>query len=209
MNEQPRETATELAHPDWVRRLNLFGDAVGDPSHLISLDADELLAVAQQSTGLTDLSSNDDWETGYRQLVEHLDARAGLTVLGRLSARAEIIRNLQTRLRLANYWRAHPDVFDEEIVEPMFIVGPPRTGTSILLELLAVIRVRPVVAHEAHFRSAHSPAWTGLRQRFPSRNKSSGPTSTPTSRRCTNCVPTSRANAFISSSPNSGRGTGR
>ena len=112
VNEQPRETATELAHPDWVRRLNLFGDAVGDPSHLISLDADELLAVAQQSTGLTDPSSDDDWETGYRQLIEHLDARAGLTVLGRLSARAEIIRNLQTRLRLADYWRAHPDVFD-------------------------------------------------------------------------------------------------
>ena len=75
-----------------------------------------------------------------------------LTVLGRLSARAEIIRNLQTRLRLADYWRAHPDVFDEEIVEPVFIVGPPRTGTSILLELLARDPgLRPVVAHEAHF----------------------------------------------------------
>ena len=85
-------------------------------------------------------------------MVEHLDARAGLTVLGRLSARAEIIRNLQTRLRLADYWRAHPDVFDEEIVEPVFIVGPPRTGTSILLELLARDPgLRPVVAHEAHF----------------------------------------------------------
>ena len=152
VNEQPRETATELAHPEWVRRLNLFGDAVGDPSHLISLDADELLTVAQQSTGLTDPSSDDDWETGYRQLVEHLDERAGLTVLGRLSARAEIIRNLQTRLRLADYWRAHPDVFDEEIVEPVFIVGPPRTGTSILLELLARDPgLRPVVAHEAPF----------------------------------------------------------
>ena len=152
VNEQPRETATDLAHPEWVRRLNLFGDAVGDPNHLISLDADELLAVAQRSTGLADSSSDDDWETGYRQLVEHLDARAGLTVLGRLSARAEIIRNLQTRLRLADYWRAHPDVFDEEIVKPVFIVGPPRTGTSILLELLARDPgLRPVVAHEAHF----------------------------------------------------------
>ena len=175
-----------------MRRLNLFGDAVGDPNRLISLDADELLAVAQQSTGLTNSSSDDDWDTGYRQLVEHLDARAGLTVLGRLSARAEIIRNLQTRLRLADYWRAHPDVFDEEIVEPVFILGPPRTGTSILLELLARDPgLRPVVAHEAHFPLGPLPVWTGLRQRFPSRNRSSGPTSTPTSRRCMNCVPTS------------------
>ena len=59
VNEQPRETATDLAHPEWVRRLNLFGAAVGDPTHLISLDADELLAVAQRSTGLAASSSDD------------------------------------------------------------------------------------------------------------------------------------------------------
>ena len=152
MGDTPRETATELAHPDWVRRLNLFGDAVGDPRHLIGLDPDELLDLACTATGLTDFAPDDGWESGFRSLVGHLDVAAGLTVLGRLSARAEILRNLQTRLRLAAYWSEHPDAVEEEIVEPLFIVGPPRTGTSILLELLAEDpALRPVVAHEAHF----------------------------------------------------------
>ncbi|MBV8951317.1 MAG: hypothetical protein JOZ99_10610, partial [Actinobacteria bacterium] len=44
-----------LEHPDWVRRLNLFGDAVGDPSRLVGLDADELLALACSTTGLDDI----------------------------------------------------------------------------------------------------------------------------------------------------------
>ena len=45
----------ELEHPDWVRRLNLFGDAVGDPRTVVGLDADELLALARATTGLDDL----------------------------------------------------------------------------------------------------------------------------------------------------------
>ena len=152
MGDTPRQTATELVHPDWVRRLNLFGDAVGDPRRLIALDPDDLLDLAISSTGSSDFAADDGWEQGFRRLVNHLDDGAGLTVLGRLSARAEILRNLQTRLRLAAYWTEHPDALEEEIVEPVFIVGPPRTGTSILLELLARDpALRPVVAHEAHF----------------------------------------------------------
>ncbi|MEM9468173.1 MAG: sulfotransferase [Actinomycetota bacterium] len=152
MGNTPRETATELAHPDWVRRLNLFGDAVGSARHLVALDPDELIDVATSSTGLDDFAADDGWESGYRGLVTHLDTGVPLTVLGRLSARAEIVRNLQTRLRLAAYWDDHPDALDEEIVEPLFIVGPPRTGTSILLELLAEDpALRPVIAHEAHY----------------------------------------------------------
>ncbi len=152
MGDMPRETATELAHPAWVTRLNLFGDAVGDPRHLITLDPDALLEVAATSTGLSDFAPDDGWEDGFRALVTHLDRAASLTVLGRLSARGELLRNLQTRLRLAAYWSEHPDALDEQIVEPLFIVGPPRTGTSILLELLAEDpELRPVIAHEAHF----------------------------------------------------------
>jgi len=152
MADEPQFTATELSHPDWVRRLNLFGDAVGDPRSLVALDPDELLAVAQASTGRTDFGDEDGWSVGYDNLIRHLDTNANLTVLGRLSARAEILRNLQTRLRLVDYSTTHPDVLDEPIVAPVFIVGPPRTGTSILLELLASDPgLRPVRAHEAHF----------------------------------------------------------
>ena len=60
-----------LVHPDWVRRLNLFGDVVGDPRLLAGLDPAELLATARASTGLDDLGEDDwpGWTETYRRMV--------------------------------------------------------------------------------------------------------------------------------------------
>lgn len=140
-----------LQHPDWVRRLNLFGAAVGGAERLIRLDAEELLEIAASSTGLSDFGDELGWSGGFRDLVAALDGPARLTVLGRLSARAEIVRCLQTRLRLVDLWNRSPEIRAQPIERPLFILGPPRTGTSILLELLALDPgLRPVYAHEAH-----------------------------------------------------------
>jgi len=38
------QMATQGDREDWVRRLNLFGDIVGDPAAIVGLDPDELLA---------------------------------------------------------------------------------------------------------------------------------------------------------------------
>jgi len=140
-----------LEHPDWVRRLNLFGASVGGAERLVRLDAQEMLETAAASTGLSDFGDELGWSDGYHELVAALDGPAELTVLGRLSARAEIIRCLQTRLRLVDLWAREPAIRSAPIVRPLFILGPPRTGTSILLELLALDPdLRPVYAHEAH-----------------------------------------------------------
>ena len=148
----PEPQTTEwLEHPDWVRRLNLFGHSVGEPRHLVGLDPDEMLELARASTGCTDFGDEDGWENGYRGVVAALDSTADLTVLGRLSARAEVIRCLQMRLRLVDLWSQDPTIRAAAITAPVFILGPPRTGTSILLELLALDPgLRPVIAHEAH-----------------------------------------------------------
>ena len=98
-----------LVHPDWLRRLNLFGDAVGTANRMVSLDADEMLNTAAESTGYSDFGDEHRWEEGYRAMVAALEANAALTVFGRLSARGEILRNLQTRLRLVDLWRQHPE----------------------------------------------------------------------------------------------------
>lgn len=140
-----------LKHPDWLRRLNLFGDAVGSASLMVSLDPDEMLDTAATSVGLSDFGDEQGWAVGYRAMVTALETNAALSVFGRLAARGEIIRNLQTRLRLVDLWEQHREVRSEPVVAPLFILGPPRTGTSILLELLALDPgLRPVIAHEAH-----------------------------------------------------------
>ena len=144
--------ARELEHPDWVRRLNLFGNSVGDPSHVVSLDVDELVALARKTTGLDDLGDAEwpGWEDTYRRLVRSIDSESQLHLLGRVVTRAEVLRILQTWLRLQQAWTADLSIAQITIDEPLFVVGPPRTGTTILLELLALDpQLRAPIAWEA------------------------------------------------------------
>jgi hypothetical protein len=48
-----------------------------------------------------------------------------------------LLRFLEVRIQLAQYVRDDPGVVDEEIPEPWFVTGAPRTGTTILHALLA------------------------------------------------------------------------
>ncbi len=139
----------KLEHPQWVRRLNLFGPSVGDPRHVVSLGAEELIALARETTGLHDFG-DAGWEAGYRALMTSLDAEAQLHLLGRVLTRAEVLRVLQTKLRLQRAWTERPAILREPIAAPIFVCGPPRSGTTILLELLALdLALRAPLAWEA------------------------------------------------------------
>lgn len=144
--------------PDWVRRLNQFGPATGGAEHVIPLDPDEMLEVARRSTGLHEVGE-PDWLETYERRLRSIDAESDLTLVGRLLCRAETIRVLQTRLRMIAAWNETPAILEEKIERPLFIVGPPRTGTSILLELLALDpQLRAPIAWEAHHPLPHDGA---------------------------------------------------
>jgi len=141
-----------LEHPDWVRRLNYFGDAVGDPRAIVDLDPELLLRVARETTGLNDLGEDQwpGWSETYRRQLSAIDAESNLHLLGRVLTRSEVLRVLQTWLRLQDAWRVSPQIGAGEIPAPIFVVGPPRTGTTILLELLALDpQLRAPIAYEA------------------------------------------------------------
>ena len=123
--------------PAWVDRLNAHGPAAGGAEHLVSLDSDDIVGAAQASTGLTDFGG-DSWRPHFEVLLEALRTEAHLTLAGRLVARTELLRALRQRLLLAAAWAADPSILDEAIVEPIFVVGTGRSGTSILHELLAL-----------------------------------------------------------------------
>ena len=130
----------ELTHPDWVRRMNLFGDNAGDPARVVGLDADEMLATARAATGLDDEGADEwpGWEETYRRLLDSIDNESQLHVVGRVMTRGEVLRVLETWLRLQAAWTETPALCAEPVEAPLFVVGPPRTGTTILLELLAL-----------------------------------------------------------------------
>jgi hypothetical protein len=144
--------STALEHPDWVRRFNLFGDIVGDPRRLAGLDPDELLATARASTGLDDLGEAEwpGWTETYQRMLTAIEDEARLHALGRVVTRAEVLKVLQIRLRLQREWATRPALLAEPIDAPLFVVAPPRTGTTILLELLALDpQLRAPIAWEA------------------------------------------------------------
>jgi hypothetical protein len=141
-----------LEHPDWVRRLNRFGEAVGDPHRLVALEPDDLLATARASTALYSLGEDEwpGWTETYRRLLTAIDSESQLHLLGRVLTRSEILRVLQTWLLLQEVWRTTPALTTGPVDRPLFVVGPPRTGTTILFELLALDpQLRAPIAYEA------------------------------------------------------------
>lgn len=115
-------------------RLGRTWRALGLP--LGTLDSDALLAAARAETGLGD-AGDPGFRAGLDRLVEALEHEARLTPLGRVIARRDLVRLLADRLRHVDLRRQHPEIDRERVERPIFILGLPRTGTSILHELLA------------------------------------------------------------------------
>jgi len=123
--------------PITVRAINAVGNTASRLGIRIGdLGMDALLAAASRETGL-----NDFGDPFFRQplarLLESLESDAALTAIGRVAVRAELIRSLKNRLYMTDVFRSAPEIADGTIRKPLFILGLPRTGTSILHELLA------------------------------------------------------------------------
>jgi hypothetical protein len=132
------DPALRLPRPEWVQRINDEGrmwQAIGVLRQMVPLDADSLLEAARTSTGLVDFGG-DAWREPFEVLVRSLDEEAELNLMGRLCSRSELLNLLQTRLKITALLRRHPEIEREPVAQPIFITGLPRSGTSILQELL-------------------------------------------------------------------------
>ena len=115
-----------------LRALNAAGAALratGLP--LVRLDPGTLVARAARTTGLTDFG-DDAFREPLAVLLRAFEDEAALTPLGRFTARADVVRLLENRLRMRDTHVRHPDIATQPVRRPLFIVGLPRTGTSIL-----------------------------------------------------------------------------
>lgn len=127
MNRQPEP-------PLLLRVANTVGRALPRAR----LDPDELIEGACRKTGLHNFGPDGPFIDGLRALCESLESEAGLTPAGRLLVRQMIHQGLRNQLQLEHWYRRHPEITEQQIVRPLVIIGMPRTGTSILHELLAL-----------------------------------------------------------------------
>ncbi|MEM1114420.1 MAG: sulfotransferase [Pseudomonadota bacterium] len=125
------------ALPITVRLMNLAGRVAGSAGwQPVSLERENLLANARRQTGLEDFGE-EDFLPGLDRLLHALETEAKLSLLGRVVARADLLRTLQNRLGMVALLRQHPEIEEQAITQPLFVVGPPRSGTTIFHDLLA------------------------------------------------------------------------
>ena len=102
----------------------------------VRLDEKSLMEEAMKNTGLSDFGEESFLE-GFRRLLDSFENEGRLTPIGRLIAHGLALRNLENRLSVTEDWKRYPEMGKEEIVKPIFVVGLPRTGSTILHDLLA------------------------------------------------------------------------
>ncbi len=121
-----------------VRLLNLAGRGANTVGiHPVNLDADYLLRTAQKNTGLDDFGE-DDFRQPLALLLDSLEKEADLSLLGRMVAKADLLRTLENRLGIVALLKQHPEITEQPIERPIFVVGPPRSGTTIFHDLLVM-----------------------------------------------------------------------
>jgi hypothetical protein len=94
-----------------------------------------ILDSACRFTGLSDWG-DERFHEPLGVLVESLEQEARLTPLGRLFVNLNLRHFAANRLWVQDYVTKHPDVLAEPVMRPLFVLGLPRTGTTLLYNLL-------------------------------------------------------------------------
>lgn len=103
----------------------------------ISLEESALLAEAQAVTSLIDWGKDQSFRQGLSKLVASVNEMQPPPSFIE-QARTRLLGSLTTKLRLIEDEKQHPEILAETIEHPLIIIGLPRTGTTVLYDLLAL-----------------------------------------------------------------------
>src|SRR6059058_4009727 len=120
-----------------VRLLNGCGALLGEtriPSARVH--ATDLIETAKRRCRLDDFGEGDFFEALSR-LLESCQSEARLNLVGKIALRTNILQTLCSRLLMQRDRQLYPNIARQEIRSPLFIVGLPRSGTTLLHNLLA------------------------------------------------------------------------
>lgn len=120
-----------------VRLFNGFGallEKAGIPS--TGMSAAHLIETAKRRCGLDNFGEGDFFEALSR-LLESCHDEARLNLIGKIALKVDVLETLCARLQMERDRQLYPNIAREEIRTPLFIVGLPRSGTTVLHRLLA------------------------------------------------------------------------
>jgi hypothetical protein len=135
MNKSP--TTVQQIRPQLpVRLFNGFG-ALLEKSRIPStrMFATDLIQTAKRRSGLEDFGAGEFFEALSR-LLDSCQDEAQLNLIGKIALKTDVLETLSARLQMERDRQLYRNITREEIREPLFIVGLPRSGTSVLHRLL-------------------------------------------------------------------------
>lgn len=135
--ESPSAAArwTPPPRPDWVERINEEGRCM-NMQGVVPLDEDSLINSAVRATGLSDFGM-DEWREPFRIFLKALEEESELNFMGRIRTRSDILQLLEARLNIEDTYKRHPDIADQQVADPIIVVGQGRSGTSLMHNLLS------------------------------------------------------------------------
>lgn len=128
-------SSAEFTRPWPVRALNALGRAAA-PEKLVPIAAEPLIRRAERATGLSDWGSLN-FRPALDRLIWSLNHESRLNLMGRLMLRDNLVRQLSNRLKIQRDITLHPEILETPVERPVFIVGSPRTGSTLLQRLLS------------------------------------------------------------------------
>jgi hypothetical protein len=102
----------------------------------VTFSADELEDGSRAAAGLHDFGS-PYYREGLERTVDALNNEAELSEIGNVIQHATISNALIQRLKVEDTYAQHPEIDDEVVGGPVFVIGLPRTGTTALSQLVA------------------------------------------------------------------------
>lgn len=117
-----------------MRALNRIGPMLAP--RWPSLDPSKLVAAASRGAQSENLG-DEQFLDALPRFLDAVACESDLNWLGRIMCRESLLGFLRNRFSIYRYRDEHPEIAGVPIERPIFIVGFPRTGTTILFNLLA------------------------------------------------------------------------
>jgi hypothetical protein len=103
----------------------------------MALTFEEIVDAAREKTGGLPDPDVDSWQEGLQILVDDYARADQLTERGLQSVKGRHVDHLASRMQVDEYIRKNPAVIEAPIKDPVFILGMPRTGTTLISYLMA------------------------------------------------------------------------
>jgi len=149
MDRNGQRTFVRPHRPLAVKVINAIGRQLRRLGLGRPLSSDRILKAARRKAKLTDRGDPGFRERLHR-LVDSFEQDANLNSIGRAVVRQLLIHFARNRLQIQHTLQTHPEILDQPLPRPLIVAGLPRTGTTLLHNLLCQDpHCRPLRFYEA------------------------------------------------------------